>query len=190
MAKHPAGSMRVKSDFQRYFNVIWVVQSSSQKYSTFQTPQISGYWRRPVLTRGRFAIVTNVGAGCDGRDGARDERCLLRTTKSCGPDAPVLASSWRAVSRRRRWQKAGHRGEREVSRKAIAQGEPELVRLNLWSYLPCFLLHRTHGCDRRPALPAPSFEGRLRLCPSEGWKGTQNSGASRRENANAYRVAV
>ena len=26
---------------------------------------------------------------------ARDERQSLRTAKSCGPDAPTLASSWR-----------------------------------------------------------------------------------------------
>jgi hypothetical protein len=36
-----------------------------------------------------------LGTGCDGRGGARDERYPLRTTKSCGPDAPTLASSWR-----------------------------------------------------------------------------------------------
>jgi hypothetical protein len=28
-----------------------------------------------------------------------DERCLLRTAKSCGPDAPTLASSSRRLSR-------------------------------------------------------------------------------------------
>jgi hypothetical protein len=34
-----------------------------------------------------------------------------RTAKSCGPDAPTLASSWRKVFRRRRWQKSPVTGE-------------------------------------------------------------------------------
>ena len=52
--------------------------------------------RRPVpLNEGRFAIVTDVGAGCGGRFGAFDEWRVRRTAKSCGPDAPTLASSWR-----------------------------------------------------------------------------------------------
>jgi len=37
---------------------------------------------------------------------ATDERKLTRTAKSCGPGAAMLASSWREVSRRRRWQQS------------------------------------------------------------------------------------
>jgi hypothetical protein len=36
--------------------------------------------------------------------GATDERADLRTAKSCGPDAPTLASSVAEVSARRWWQ--------------------------------------------------------------------------------------
>ena len=39
------------------------------------------------------------GAGCGGRGGALDGRCGMRTAKSCGPDAPTLASSSRRYSR-------------------------------------------------------------------------------------------
>jgi len=50
---------------------------------------------RPVLTcsKGRIAIVTDVGRGCDGRIGAIDERAPMRTAKACGPDPPTLGSS-------------------------------------------------------------------------------------------------
>jgi hypothetical protein len=50
-------------------------------------------------------------------DGAFDEWRLMRTAKSCGPDAPTLASSWRKdfppamVAR-----KLGHQGEPERNR--------------------------------------------------------------------------
>jgi hypothetical protein len=41
--------------------------------------------------KGRIAIVTNVGLGCGGRRCAFDEQRVMRTAKSCGPDAPMLA---------------------------------------------------------------------------------------------------
>jgi hypothetical protein len=46
---------------------------------------------------GRVAIVTNVAVRCGGRK-ARDRRArAMRTAKSCGPGAPMLASSsWEA----------------------------------------------------------------------------------------------
>jgi hypothetical protein len=73
----------------------------------------------PVPLRGRFAIVTDVGHGMrwtrqrfarDGIAGRVGERpvsghqasrrgMLQRTAKSCGPDAPTLASSLRSLSR-------------------------------------------------------------------------------------------
>ena len=36
-----------------------------------------------------MAIVTDVGAGSDGRGCAFDERRVKRTAKPCGPDAPM-----------------------------------------------------------------------------------------------------
>ena len=57
--------------------------------------------------------------------GALDGRCGRRTEKSCGPDAPVLASSSRkATFADDGGKKAGHRGELEGSRKTIARGMP------------------------------------------------------------------
>jgi hypothetical protein len=42
-------------------------------------------------------IVTNVGRGAVDADVPLDEGVRTRTAKACGPDAPVLASSWRSV---------------------------------------------------------------------------------------------
>jgi hypothetical protein len=49
--------------------------------------------RRPVPQEGRLAIVTDAGRDAMDAGGVADERRLRRTAKSCGPDAPTLASS-------------------------------------------------------------------------------------------------
>jgi hypothetical protein len=50
-----------------------------------------------------------------------DEARRMRTAKSCGPDAPTLASSFaEATPQATVAKKPGHRGEREGSRKTIA----------------------------------------------------------------------
>jgi hypothetical protein len=55
------------------------VESLLQKYFGFHTPQItSRTFRIPSHTEGRFAIVTDVGAGCGGRGS------VLRATGSQG----------------------------------------------------------------------------------------------------------
>jgi hypothetical protein len=55
----------------------------------------------------------------------------MRTAKSCGSDASMLASSRRQCSRIAPMtvtKKPDHREEREISRKTIAQGMPERDR--------------------------------------------------------------
>ena len=54
----------------------------------------------------------------------------MRTAKSCGPDAAVLASSsWEAsFSGDDSGKRAVRWGEHEVTRKATAQGRPECFR--------------------------------------------------------------
>ena len=59
---------------------------------------------RLVPLEGRLAIVTDAGRDAMDASGALDESASLRTAKSCGPDAPTLASSWRKGFRRRWWQ--------------------------------------------------------------------------------------
>jgi hypothetical protein len=58
--------------------------------------------RHPAPTKGRFAIVTDVGRDAMDADGAADERAVLRTAKSCGPDASTPASSFAEVNFARR----------------------------------------------------------------------------------------
>jgi hypothetical protein len=40
-------------------------------------------------------IVAYAGWDAVDADGAADERRLRRTAKACGPDTPMLVSSWR-----------------------------------------------------------------------------------------------
>jgi hypothetical protein len=83
--------------------------------------------RRPVLTkRGASRSSRTLGAGCGGRDGDARRAAPARTAKSCGPDAPTLASSFRGVipAQATVARKPGHRGEHEVTVKTIAQGRP------------------------------------------------------------------
>ena len=59
---------------------------------------------------------------------------LKRTAKSCGSDAPMLASSLREEAQATVSNKPGHRGEREVSRKTIARGMPGDFRCDRGDY--------------------------------------------------------
>ena len=76
------------------------VQPSRQKYFTFVFSENVYGGTIPLRSDWRFAIVTNVGAGCDGlsvsqrafRERTNDAG---RTVKSRGPDLPVLRSSLR-----------------------------------------------------------------------------------------------
>jgi hypothetical protein len=116
---HPGLSgLREKRNLLSRINLICSVQSHFEKYSAWLVGQIiSTNSPVPPHTEGRFAIVTDVGCGMRwtrqrrareviaGRverpvsdDRAHRREMLLRTEKSCGPDAPALASSWRILS--------------------------------------------------------------------------------------------
>src|SRR6266404_2390396 len=141
------------------------------------------YIGRPVPTEGR-AHVTN--AGRDAVDAAARETNAVcwRTAKSCGSDAPGLASSLREEAQMTVATKPGHRGEREVSRKTIARGMPGRSGVTVVTMLVCFVLFRTRGCGciERPAFPAPSeFKGERFM---------HGSGGSRREIAKACVIVI
>ena len=71
----------------------------NQKYFAFPEGQISGI-DLPILLHqeGRSRSSRNAGQGAVDAD-VPVTKVLKRTAKSCGPDAPVLASSWRVKSR-------------------------------------------------------------------------------------------
>ena len=58
---------------------------------------------RPVPPKGRLEIVADAGQDAVDAGGARNEGACLRTAKSCGSDASVLASSpWEVKTSRGR----------------------------------------------------------------------------------------
>jgi hypothetical protein len=65
-----AGHENFQRNFLFHFNVICPVQSPRKKYSSsiFQKYMLSSRLSCPA--EGRFAIVTDVGMGCGGRDSA------------------------------------------------------------------------------------------------------------------------
>src|SRR5881396_657690 len=91
---------------------------------------------------------------------------LQRTAKSCGSDAPMLASSLREEAQMTVSNKPGHRGEREVSRKTIARGMPGLLRCTCGDYarVLCFISHARLRAHQAPGIPcALCFFGRTVL---------------------------
>src|SRR2546430_11604124 len=93
---------------------------------------------------------------------ARRRACVKRTAKSCGSGAAVLALSPREAKLLGGdgGKRAVLREEREVSRKATAQGRPGCSR---WT---CMLVcafamctgTRDRGCSKHPVFPAPSSQ--------------------------------
>jgi hypothetical protein len=81
----------------------------------------------------------------------------LRTAKSCGPDAPTLASSWWKRFLRRGWQTSPvTRESAEETVKTIARGMPDVSGVAVVTNA-CAFYHCARGCGRaeRPAFPAP-----------------------------------
>jgi hypothetical protein len=122
------------------------------------------------LGQGRIAIVTTREAG-------------MRWTRMClltsGTDADgEIVWSWRPrdlalkFALMRSTHHAGDGGKRDgsprrarISRKTIAQGRPECIRLYLWfSRSRNLFLRGSPGCSGHPAFPAPSVyrEGEMR----------------------------
>jgi hypothetical protein len=66
---------RLGDDLCRHFNLLWVVQSLSKKYSASPSPQIIGYFRAvPTRQEGGSRVVTKRGMGCGGRGVRRRAR--------------------------------------------------------------------------------------------------------------------
>jgi hypothetical protein len=73
----PQNLSHQKSNFARAFNAILHVQILRRKYSALRGPQINRILSPiPPHCEGRFAIVTNVDAGCGGRGGVGRARQL------------------------------------------------------------------------------------------------------------------
>src|SRR6266566_2480192 len=105
---------------------------------------------------------------------------LTRTAKSCGSDAPMLASSLREEAQATVSNKPGHREEHEVSRKTIARGMPGDFRCDRGDYarVLCYFAREAAGALGTRYSLRPLLSG------AEGFM--HSSGASRREIASAY----
>jgi hypothetical protein len=157
------------------------VQPLREKYSTFAVGQISGL-NPPVSPDNWGARDRHERAvGCGGRDARVRRTRVWRTAKTCGPDASALASSFcGSIRESDGGKKADHRGERAISRKAIAQGMSDCLRCPVCSCAH-FLVHIAHE-----TAGAARIRHSLRPLISEGENFLQTSGATRRENAKAH----
>src|SRR5437763_9696734 len=105
----------------------------------------------------------------------------MRTAKSCGSDAPTLASSV-AVNARRRWQTSPVTGKSaKETVKTTARGMPGEPGVTVVTMLVCFfILHARLRAHRAPGIPCAL------LSPGETF--THVSGASRRETVEMWVV--
>jgi len=90
---------------------------------------------------------------------------LKRTAKSCGSDAPGLASSLREEAQATVTTKPGRRGEREVSRKTIACGNAGCSGGPVVTTLVCLLpfAREAAGALGTRHSPRPLISGRTVL---------------------------
>ena len=167
--------LRLRSCFPSNLKLIWAVQPGTKIFRfTFLKIRIITY-AVSCPPEGRIAIVTTRWAR-DAMDAAVQRRMVLLRTASRVVLAPrmLAKSSWEAsLSGATVTTSPLHRGEHEVSRKAIAQG------MSVCSPLTCMLVCR-HSCalwhmrprvQRAPGIPcALSFE--------RGTTKLQNSGAN------------
>ena len=137
-------------------------------FSEFTNRRID--WTSPHRHKGRFAIVTKRGAGCDGRGLASGRFFLPDETPAAHGE---IAGAWRRdrgvypfPSRSGNGNGDKNRrspGRLRISRKAIARGKPGCPGCTCQTRVHFLLLHIAHGscgCRRHPAFPAPSrFRG-------------------------------
>jgi hypothetical protein len=147
----------------------WTRQRRARKWNCRAGLPVSD---RPA--RGRTTLLPVFAKLCRTHEVQRSPwRGRSRTAKSCGPDAPMLASSFAEMHPPNRagciedlrsdgGKKAGHRGEREASRNPSRREsrfdpvEPVVIS--------CASCAHDRGCNRHPAFPAPSafLGGRFR----------------------------
>ena len=186
--------LRINSDLAKQFNRFAPFSPLPPKISLYENQNSCIFLPIPPLRRGTLrAIVTKREAGCDGREGLRDDRRPARTAKACGPVPPTLGSTPGQKPGGRRLESPVLRGERAISRKTIAQGRPG--RLGRTCMLVCVLpfCTRDRGCGQHPAFPAPS--SLMRVCdppslPELRRDKLQNSGRPCRGNADTRLLVI
>ncbi len=150
------------------------VQPHSRKYSCSPFTQITSY-QSPSRSLQRGAARDRHGRWeRDAVDamGASDEGAWSRTVKSCGSDAPTLASSGdnACALRLRRWQESPVTGKSAKETVKPLRRECRVISAEPVVSNSCafYFCTRGRGCGQHPAFPAPSdFPGR-RIHPRPG----------------------
>jgi hypothetical protein len=163
------------------------VKSQNKKYFSFTERQISLHLCPSVLLRRASAVVTAVGRVAVDATVAIDERSSSVRQKRVVL-TPVV---WRQVLKKLTLPRGDggnrastHRGERAISRKAIAQGMSDVLRCPVCSCALCFVLpHMRSRVQRASGIPCALWIG--------GWEvQEQTSGARRRENAKLHQPSL
>src|SRR6202171_1613087 len=151
-----------------------------QKYFRSRLTQITSISAAVPSPRGAARDRHGRGAGCGGRGRRCRRAALTRTAKSCGPDAPTLASRRRRQLRRRRWQTSPVTGEStKETVKTIAQGMPGDPGVTVVTNSRVFY-------TTREAAGALGARHSLRPLISEGGRRWQNSRGIRGEIAELW----
>ena len=140
-SKSARNKLRGQAILPSDFKLIWVVQSGKKKYSTFHFGKSELYPSPSHPRGGALAIVTK---RWDGMRWTRQRRARLRPDENADRvrrSRVVLAPRcWRQVDGSNPAgdgdNKPAHRGERDISRKAIAQGMSECFRSPVCSCAP------------------------------------------------------
>ena len=138
-----------------------------ENISLYQNSDLRYPFASPRHREGRFAIVTERGAGCDGR--VRRQAGLFpagRKRRRVRRSRVVLAPRpWRYVGGNHPAGNGGKKGRSpgrsRISRKAIARGKPGCLGCTCQIRVRFSSTHCTRRCgrSRRPAFPAPSLFG-------------------------------
>src|SRR5258705_2494287 len=123
-------------------------------------------------------MAGRVDEACE-RSHVRRRETLMRTAKSCGPDAPTLASSlrrhvgptgfWHAISANDGGKQARSPGRARRKPLKPLRRECRVFRGTCGDYTRVLPTHCTRGCGctAHPAFPAPSvFEGEWLCAPA------------------------
>jgi hypothetical protein len=90
--------LRAGSELSNRINLMLAVQSCRQEYFDSLQTQITSISIAFRPDGGAFRDRHGRGAECGGRGWRCRRAAPGRTAKSCGPDAPTLASSWRKTT--------------------------------------------------------------------------------------------
>ena len=141
--------------------------------------QITGNSPRvPCPHEGRFAIVTDAGRGMRWTLWREGRARVRRTAKSCGPDIPMLMSSWRRCVRIAPVTETTKPVFEEITKetvKTIRAGNAGMFGEPVVTLLVCFLfLHARPRVSCSPGIPCA-------LCLQEGCSGDDSEAFASRE---------